>query len=48
MKEENSEPCLIESYSSYSDTQDTSDDAGMSLKEVLIKKFKNKTAKLND
>ena len=44
MKAQNGEPCLIELYSLYSDTQDTSDDAGMSLKEVLIKKFKNKTA----
>ena len=38
----------MESYSSYSDTQDTSDDDGMSLKQVLIKKFENKIAKLDN
>ena len=44
MKAQNGDSYSMESYYSYSDTQDTSDDAGMSLKQVLIKEFENKTA----
>ena len=44
MKEEKGDSYSMESYSSYSDAQDTSDDADMSLKQVLIKKLENKTA----
>ena len=44
MKAEKGDSYSMELYYSYSDTQDTSDDAGMSLKEVLIKELENKTA----